>query len=127
MPATVSVAAVLLARAQVPPLLARVIVTTPLLEVAVAEQWEKPVGSVMVGVAGTVKLLLKVTVMVFPAASCPVDEVVNPTVHVEVALGVVEPGAKVTLLTEVAVMVTADAGLTAVASCEVASLKVLAA
>ena len=84
-PAMVMLAAVLLASAQVPPLSARVIVTTSLVLQALAEQFRKPVGRPIVGVAGTVKAELKLAVMVLPAARCPEAEVLKPTVQVEEA------------------------------------------
>ena len=49
-----------------------------------------------VGLAGTVKAGLNVTEMFWPAARAPAPEVVKPTVHVEVALAVAEPGTNVT-------------------------------
>ena len=116
MPAMVSVAAVELVSAHVPPLLASVIVTVPLEAVAVAEQCENPVGRVIVGVAGTVKAEGTVTVIVLPEARAPVEDVVKPTVQVEVALAAVLAGEKVTLEVEVAVILIPELGLTAVAS-----------
>ena len=77
-----TVPAVLLARAHEAP--ARVIVTTPLAPVAVAVQFEKPPLRVIVGAAGTVKRLLKVTVIVLPTARWPVALGVKPTAHEEV-------------------------------------------
>ncbi len=125
-PAIVRVAAVLLARAQVPPELARVIVTTLLAPLPVAEQWENPVGKVMVGVAGEMKPVANVTVMVLVAASAPVEEVVKPSVQVAVALASKLEPEKVTAV-GVEVMTMADAGCAAIVSCEVDRLKVLAA
>src|SRR5271155_3753955 len=66
-PAMVSDAAVLLPTAHDAP--AKVTVTTPPVELAVAVQLVKPVPKVTVGVAGTVKLEFNVAVMVLPAAS----------------------------------------------------------
>jgi hypothetical protein len=67
-PAIVRVPAVELARAQVPPELDRVMVTTcPVVEPAAA-QLEKPVGKVIVGVAGIAKPAGKVAEIVLPAA-----------------------------------------------------------
>jgi hypothetical protein len=57
-PAIVSVAAALLATAQLAP--ASVIVTVPLVVDAEAVQLENPLTSVTVGLAGTTKLELKV-------------------------------------------------------------------
>src|ERR1700733_9624149 len=127
MPAMVSDVVAESATAQVPPELPRVIVTTSLTVEADAEQCEYPVPRTIVGDAGSLKLVLKPTVIVLPAASAPVEEVWKPTVHVEVALATVEAGAKVTEVTEVGVMVIPDVGLTAVTSCEVATLKVVLA
>ena len=123
-PAIVSVAALLDVSAQDAPL--KVIVTTPLDADAVAVQLVNALPRAIVGVAGTVNAEGSVTVMVLPDASAPVDEVVKPTVHVDVAWATVEPGVKETAETEVAVIVIAELGLTAVASCEVATLNPLA-
>src|SRR5208282_2696390 len=124
-PAIVSVPAVLLASAQDAP--TRVMVATWPEVVSVAVQLEKPVGRVMAAPeVGMMKPEGSVTEMVLPTASLPLDEVVKPTVHVEVALAAADPGVKVTADTEVAVMVTADDGLTAVTSWEVATLNPLA-
>jgi len=51
---------------------------------------------------GSAKPLSKVTVIVLGAVSAPLAEEVSPTVHVEVALAPVDPGAKVTLVGVVA-------------------------
>ena len=115
-PAMVRVPAVLFASAQVPPELARVIVTTSLVVEAVAEQCEKPLGRVIVGKVGSLKAVLKPTTIMLPAASFPLEEVVKPTVQVEVEFAVCGLPVKVTEVTEVAVMVTPDVGLTAVTS-----------
>ena len=48
--------------------------------------------------AARVKFGLKTTLMVLDAESAPDDEVVKPTVQVESALAVVEPGEKVALV-----------------------------
>ena len=124
-PAMVSEAAVLLFTAHDAP--TKVTVTTPLDELAVAVQLVKPVPKVTVGVAGTVRPELKVAVMVLPAASAPLAEVVKPTVHVDVAPAVWGEPAKETAVGVVAVMVTPELGLTAVVSALVFTLKVLAA
>jgi hypothetical protein len=95
-PAIESVAAVELASAQVPALLARVIVTVFEIAEALAAQLAKPVTSVTVGLVGTAKPLLKTAVMVSPALRAPVLEVVKPTVQVEVAPAVCGEPVKVT-------------------------------
>lgn len=64
-------------REHVPPLLASVAVTTPLLVAPVAEQFVNAAESVIVGAPGTVKLGLKVTRIVFAAASDPLTLVVK--------------------------------------------------
>ena len=123
-PAMVREAAVLLFTAQDAP--ARVMVTTPPVALAVAVQLVKPVPKVTVGVAGTVKSSGSVAVMVLPAASLPLAEVVKPTVQVEEAWAAVDPGEKVTAVGVVAAAITTlEAGLAAVVSCEVATLKVV--
>ena len=99
---------------------------TPPEAVAVAEQLENPVGKVMIGVAGTVNAELNVTVIVLPAARAPLDEVVKPSVQVAVEPAVCGEPEKVTAVTEVAVITTAEAGFAAAVSFEVATLKVLA-
>lgn len=85
-----------------------------------------PVPKVTLGDAETVNEGLNVTVMVLPAASAPLAEGAKPTAQGESALGNEEPGEKVTPVGVVAVMTTAEPGLAAVTSCEVARLKVLA-
>ena len=125
-PAIVSEADVLLASAQVPPLLARVMVTTAPLAVAVAEQSTNPVGKVMVGVAGTVNAELKVTVMVLPEARAPLEEVVKPTVHVATAPAVWgEPENVTGVGLAAADIVTPLPGLAAAVSSEVFTLNVV--
>ena len=127
-PAIVSVPAVLFARAQVPPELASVTVTTLLAPVPVAEQWENPLTKVIVGVAGAVKPALNVTMIVLVAASDPVEEVVKPSVQVAIALATRLEPEKVTEVGVVAAVITTAApGLAARVSIEVATLKVLAA
>ena len=82
-PAIVSVAGVVPVSEQVPPLLARVIVATaPAPPVAVAEQFEKPATSVITGVAGIEKPVVKVVVIWSPARSPPVAVGVKFTVQV---------------------------------------------
>jgi len=124
-PAIVSVPAVLFASAQDAP--ERVIVAVVPEAVSVAEQLEKPVGRVTVAPEGTVNAEGNVTVIVLPALSFPLEEVVNPTVQVEVALAAVEPAENVTLVGAVAALITtAEDGLVAVVSFEVATLNPLA-
>ena len=79
-PTMTRLAVVLAASAQVPPLFARVIVTTLLAPVAVAEQFTNIPPRLIVGVPGTVKLEWNVAVMVPPAASDPPRPTVNATV-----------------------------------------------
>jgi hypothetical protein len=95
-PAIVRVPAVLLASAQVPPLLASVMVATVPEAVSVAEQFENPLGRVIVAPEGTVKLELNVTVMVLPEFKKPLPDGVKPTVQVEVAWAVWGAPEKVT-------------------------------
>ena len=85
-----------------------------------------PDGKVTVGATGMANPALNVTLMVLVAASAPEAEVVKPTVHVEVAPGVVEPGVKVTPVGEVGVITTALAGWPTV-SVDVVTPKVAAA
>ena len=123
-PAMVREAAVLLFTAQDTP--AKVMVTTPPVALAVAVQPVNPVPKVTVGVAGTVTFELNVAVMVLPAASLPLAEVVKPTLQVEEAWAAVDPGEKETALGAVAAAITTfEPGLTTVTSCEVAALKVV--
>jgi hypothetical protein len=125
MPAIVSDAAVLLPTAQLAP--ASVTVTTLLVvEAEATVQLVNPVPSTTVGDAGTVKLLLIVTETESVAPRLPLEEVVKPTVHVELALAVVEPGVKETAETEVGVIVIPEAGFVGVASFDVATLNVFA-
>src|ERR1700680_309219 len=106
MPAILSVPAVLFASAQVPPLLASVIVATVPEAVSVAEQCENPVGRVIVAPDGTVNPAGNVTVIVPPAARAPLEEVVKPSVHVAVEFAVSGAPEKVTLVGKVAVTVS---------------------
>jgi hypothetical protein len=102
-------------------------VTMPLDDVAVAEQLVKPLGSVMVGLAVTVKRGLNVTVMVLPTPRAPVDEVVKPSVHVVLAPAVCKVPVKDTFVGDVTgVIVTPAPGLAAVTSWEVEILKLVA-
>ena len=79
--------------------------------VAVAVQLVKPLPSVTVGTAGTVKPAGKTIVIVSPAFIAPVELVVKPSVQFAVADGACVEPEKLTELTEVAAeMTTADAG-----------------
>src|SRR6266508_6338931 len=121
-----SVALVLFGSEQETPL--RVIVTVVPVREPVAVQELKPVPSVIVGDAGTVKPELKTTVIVPPEASAPVELVVKPTVQVDRAPPVWGEPLNVTLETLVAgAIVTAEAGFAAAASALVATLNVFAA
>ncbi len=85
-----------------------------------------PLSVVTVEMAGTVVPVGKVTVIVDPALKTPVADGVKPIVQGVVAEAVVLVGAKVTPVTAVAaVNVMPDAGLTAVESDDVATLKVV--
>jgi hypothetical protein len=99
----VNVPAVELARAQVLPLVASVIVTIPPAALAVAEQCENPPVSAIVGVPGMVNAAGNVAVMVLPVARAPTEDVVNPTAHVDAAPATVLPGVNVTFVGEVPV------------------------
>src|SRR6266508_4470565 len=129
MPAMLSVAAVLLGSEQEAPL--SVIVTVVLFvpePAPVAVQEVKPVPSVIVGVAGTTKAVLKTAVIVSPEDSAPLELVVKPTVQVDRAPPVWGEPLNVTLETLVAgAIVTAEAGFVAAASALVATLNVFAA
>jgi hypothetical protein len=123
--AMVRVAAVPLARAHEAP--ARVIVTVcPVVE-PVAVQLAKPVGRVIVGVAGTVKPDGKTTVIVRVALRAPVALDVKPIVQVvAVALATYELPVNVTLLGEVAAAITTfEPGLAAPVSTLVLTLNVV--
>jgi len=122
MPAIDRLAAVLTGRAHVPPLFAKVTVTTVPTVAPVAEHEVKPVTRVIVGVAGIVNAELNVTVMVFALASAPAADVVNPTAHEAAVVGFAGVPVKVTVVTPVAAMVT-FAGDTLVPSFEVRTLK----
>ena len=95
-------------------------------DVPVAVQLVKPLGRVIVGVAGRVKFGLNVTLMVLPAPKAPTEEVVKPSVQVVVAFATSEAPVNVTLVTNEGVIVTGDEGLAAAVSFEVATLNVLA-
>ena len=62
----------------------------------------------MVGVAGTVKAGLNVTVIVLAEASAPVDEVVKPTVQVAVEFAVWGEPENVTDVGDVGALTTSD-------------------
>jgi hypothetical protein len=122
-PATRSVAAVLAARAHVPPLSASVMVTVRDDPVAVAtEQFVKPVRSVTTGEAGTVKPVPKVTDSWLPARRAPLALGVKPTCHEARAPELCGVPAKVTAVGCEPVMVTFAAAAASV-SIEVASEK----
>ena len=109
-PAIVSDAAVLGGSTQVPPLFASVIVATAPAPVAVAEQFENPAPSVMVGVADTEKPEENVVVIVSPLRSVPVELVLKLTVHVARASATSDVELTVTRVGEVwATIVTAVA------------------
>ncbi len=119
-----SVALVLFGSEQETPL--RVIVTVVPVREPVAVQELKPVPSVIVGDAGTVKPELKTTVIVPPEASAPVELVRKPTVQVDRAPPVWGEPLNVTFETGLE-MTTAEAGFAAVVSTLVATLNVFAA
>ena len=98
--------------------------TVPL-PLAVAVQLVNPPVKAMVGLAGTVKPVAKVTAMVLPAARAPVVEALKPTVQVAVAPAVCGEPVKVTVVGEVGVMVTEGLGLAAAVSSEVDTLKLV--
>ena len=123
-PAMVSVAAVLAARAQPPP--GSVMVTCwPLVAPVVAAQLVNPDPKVTGGEIGMTNPGAKVTVMVFPVASAPVAVGVKPTVQTVIAPVTNELGEKVTPLGELPIT-TGKAGIAGVMSWEVATVKVLA-
>ncbi len=126
MPPTLSVAAVLLGSEQeAPPSKAKTIVPEPK---PVTVQELKPLPSVIVGDAGTVKPAGKTAWMLSPEDSAPVELVVKPTVQVDRAPPVWGEPLNVTLETLVAgAIVTAEAGFAAAASALVATLNVFAA
>ena len=93
---------------------------------AVAEQTVGNVDGAFKTTDGVVDIVVKpagnVSCTVDPAASEPVDEVVNPQVHVDAAPFTSEVGADpvtVAAVTEVAVMVAPPVGLRGVVSAEV--------
>ena len=100
-PAIVSDAAVLGGSTHVPPLFASVIVATAPAPVAVAEQFEKPAPSTMIGVAGTEKPEEKVVVIASPLRSVPVELVLKLTVHVARASATSDVALTVTAVGEV--------------------------
>jgi len=122
-PCTVSVAAVLFARAHVAP--ASVTVTVVPEPEPVAVQLAKPLPSTTAGVAGTVKPALNASVIVLPAASAPLELVVKPTVQSERALPVCGEPENETPVTGLAITI-AEAGFAAAVSRLVAMLNVLA-
>ena len=76
--------------------------------VSAPAQCENPLGRVTVAPeAGIVKPAGKVTLIVPPEASAPVDDVVKPSVHVAVEFAVCGAPAKLTPETEVAAAETA--------------------
>jgi len=122
----VTLPAVLFASAQDP---LRVMVTTwPLVEpVVVPVQVPVKPENETVGVAGMVNPAGKVTEIVLPEARAPVEDVVKLSVQLAEVLATWELPVKETAETEVAaVIVIPELGLTAVASCEVATLNPLA-
>src|SRR5438270_402230 len=128
MPAMVSVADVLFARAQVPPLSARVTVTVVPEVEAVAEQVVNPLVSATAGDAGTpVNAGSKCTRSLEPAASAPVALELRPTVHFVVAPALCRAPVKVTGAGEVAaLMTTSEDGEAAAESDVVATVKPVA-
>ena len=100
-PAIISDAAVLGGSTHVPPLFASVIVATAPAPVAVAEQFEKPAPSTMIGVAGTEKPEEKVVVIASPLRSVPVELVLKLTVHVARASATSDVALTVTAVGEV--------------------------
>ena len=121
----VTLPAVLFASAQDP---LRVMVTTwPLVEpVVVPVQVPVKPENETVGVAGMVNPAGKVTEIVLPEARAPVEDVLKLSVQLAVAPAFSELPVKETAETEVAVIVIAELGLTAVTSFEVATLNPLA-
>jgi hypothetical protein len=65
---------------------------------------------VTVGVPGMTKPEGRVTLMVLPEARLPPEEVVKPTVQVEVTCATSDAGEKVTLVLDEAVIVISEAG-----------------
>jgi len=125
-PFSVSDAAVLAATEHEAPASVTVaVVPTP---VAVAVQLVKPLPSVTVGAAGTVKPAGKTIVIVSPALIAPVELVVKPSVQFALADGACVEPLKLTELTEVAAeMTTLDAGFAGTGSPLVETAKVFAA
>src|SRR5438270_381796 len=123
----VTVAAVLLASAQVP-LRAIVTAVPDLVPVVVPVQVPvKPLAKVTVGVDGMpVNAELKVTVIVSPVVSAPAELDVKPAVQVAVAPLTCDEPLNVTPLAVPAKIVTAEAGFAAV-SLLVVTLNVFAA
>ena len=95
---------------------------------AVAVQLVKPLPSVTVGTAGTVKPAGKTIVIVSPAAIAPVELVVKPSVQFALADGACVEPLKLTEPTDVAAEITTlDAGFAATGSPLVEALNVFAA
>lgn len=125
-PFTVSDAAVLAATEHDAP--ASVTVAVVPEPVAVAVQLVKPLPSVTVGTAGTVKPAGKTIVIVSPELIAPVELVVKPSVQFALADGACVEPLKLTELTEVAAaIVTLEAGFAETGSPLVETLNVLAA
>ena len=124
MPAIDNEAGVRPLSAQPPP--ASVMVTTVPTVAPVAVQPEKPVASVIVGVAGIVNAGSNVTVTVLPAARAPTAEGVKPTAHEAVVPGLCGVPTSVTAVTAVVAIVT-FAGSTVVPSFVVRTPKPAAA
>ncbi|HEY8407902.1 MAG TPA: hypothetical protein VIK66_07990 [Gaiellaceae bacterium] len=96
--------------------------------VAVAVQLVKPLPSVTVGAAGTVKPAGKTIVIVSPTLIAPVELVVKPCVQFALAEGACVEPLKLTELTEVAAaIVTLEAGFAGTGSPLVETLNVFAA
>ena len=107
----------------------KVIVTVAPATAGVSVQLLNPLSGVVVnvgGLAGT-KALLKVTVMLPPAASAPAALVVKPTVQFATAFGTSVVAVNVTLVAAFAVITTAAAGEAGAASLVVATVKFAAA
>ena len=115
-PAIVSDAAVLGGSAHVPPLFASVIVATAPAPVAVAEQFENPAPSVIVGVVGTEKPEENVVVIVSPLFSVPVELVLKLTVHVARARATRDVELTVTSVGEVCATIVTAVAFAAVVS-----------
>jgi hypothetical protein len=125
-PAMVSEPAALAASAHVPALSLMSIVTVVPEPVAVAEQFAKPLGSVMVGDAVIVKPAGKTTVIVSAASSAPLGLAVKPTVQVAAAAAARVEAANVTDEGDVAAFtVSFAAGFDTTVSVDVFTLNVV--